>query len=240
MVRPVPTSGSAPTLTAGPVVLRAAALVAAGAVVLVVMIGLGWLVTHVEPQTPLGAADLGIDGWLAAHRTPLLDTASQLATDLCSTMNTFVLGLLAAAASVMILRRWWPVLLLVIALLGELALFLATAMIVGRPRPPVPHVDAALPPTSSFPSGHTGAAICLFGGVAVIVLMTTRAWWRWVVLAAAGVLVVTVALGRMYRGAHYLTDALGAVVLALPWLLITLRVLSPPEPAQRVAPTRST
>jgi membrane-associated phospholipid phosphatase len=72
--------------------------------------------------------------------------------------------LLAAAASLMILRRWWPVLLLVIALVGELALFLATAMIVGRPRPPVPHVDAALPPTSSFPSGHTGAAICLFGG----------------------------------------------------------------------------
>jgi hypothetical protein len=80
MVRPVPTIGSAPTLTAGAVVLRAAALVAAGAVVLVVMLGLGWLVTHVEPETPLGAADLGIDGWLAAHRTPLLDTASQLAT----------------------------------------------------------------------------------------------------------------------------------------------------------------
>ena len=59
--------GSAPTLTAGAVVLRAAALVAAGAVVLVVMLGLGWLVTHVEPQTPLGAADLGINGWFGGE-----------------------------------------------------------------------------------------------------------------------------------------------------------------------------
>jgi undecaprenyl-diphosphatase len=94
-------------------------------------------------------------------------------------------------------------------------------MIVQRPRPPVAHVDAALPPTSSFPSGHTCAAICLFGGIAVIVMNTVRAWWRWVVVALAAVLVMTVAAARMYRGAHYLTDAVGAVLLAVPWLLVT-------------------
>ena len=32
---------------------------------------------------------------------------------------------------------------------------------------------------------------------------------------------------RMYRGAHYLTDALGGVVLALSWLLVTCRVVRP-------------
>ena len=32
---------------------------------------------------------------------------------------------------------------------------------------------------------------------------------------------------RMYRGAHYLTDALGGVVLALSWLLVTYRVVRP-------------
>ena len=32
---------------------------------------------------------------------------------------------------------------------------------------------------------------------------------------------------RMYRGAHYLTDALGGVVLALSWLLVTYRIVRP-------------
>jgi len=31
----------------------------------------------------------------------------------------------------------------------------------------------------------------------------------------------------MYRGAHYLTDALGGVVLALSWLLVTYRIVRP-------------
>jgi undecaprenyl-diphosphatase len=235
VVKPGSTAASAEHATVRSVALRAATLPAAAAVVLVVMLGLGLLVTRVEPATPLGPADLGVDAWLAAHRTPLLDTASQLATDLCSTTNTFLIGLLAAAGSSVVLRRWWPALLLAIALVGELALFLATAMTVGRPRPPVPHVDAALPPTSSFPSGHTGAAICLFGGIAAIVLTATRAWWRWVVVAVAAVLVVAVAAARMYRGAHYLTDVVGAVVLALPWLTVTTLVLRPRPPVSAAA-----
>ena len=43
-----------------------------------------------------------------------------------------------------------------------------TGLVIDRQRPDVPHLDAA-PPTSSFPSGHTGAAVALYGGLAVIV-----------------------------------------------------------------------
>ena len=206
-------------------------LLGGAALILAVMLGLGWLVTHVEPST---GPDLAIAVWFAQHRTPALDVASTVATDLCSTTSVFVLGFLAAAGSAALLRRWWPAVLLAIALVGELWLFLATAMIVKRPRPPVAHVDAALPPTSSFPSGHTGAAIALFGGIAAIVLCTVRAWWRWLVLAVAAVVVVAVAAARMYRGAHYLTDALGAVVLTVPWLLVTLWAVHLAAPSAEV------
>jgi hypothetical protein len=89
-------------------------------------------------------------------------------------------------------------------LVGELALFLTTALIVDRPRPPVPHLDAALPPTSSFQSGHTGAAICLYGGVALIIFVSTRSW------------------------------VLGSVLLALPWLLMVPKVMRPRATPTRV------
>ena len=115
--------------------------------------------------------------------------------------------------------------------------------------PPVVHLDAALPPTSSFPSGHTAAAICLYGAVAALVLrhrspetgegptrvpvglrapisaLRPRAWWRWVVFAAAVVVVVAVAFARLYRGAHHPTDVLASALFAVPWLLLVLRLV---------------
>ena len=36
-----------------------------------------------------------------------------------------------------------------------------------------------------------------------------------------------VALARLYRGAHFPTDVLGSVLFAVPWLLVTLKLLRP-------------
>jgi membrane-associated phospholipid phosphatase len=214
--------------------LRVAGVLVLGwAVWLVVMLALGWLVTHVLAGTWLGGADLAVDAWLVDHRTGPLDPASAIATGLCSTTNVFVIGSVAAAVASLLLRRWWPLLLLAVALVGEFVMFFTTAILTERPRPPVAHLDAALPPTSSFPSGHTAAAICLFGAIAVIVCRATRAWWRYLVVAAAVILVLAVAGSRIYRGAHYPTDDLGAVVLAVPWLLLCARLLARPVGSTR-------
>ena len=210
-----------------PIVRSASFLLVVGVLLFGMLLGIGWLITHVEPGTAVGAADIGILRWLAAHRVPNLDTASLYVVDLASTTTVLVSGALAGVVAALVLRRGWPLLLLVIALIGELVLFLNAAIFVGRPRPAVPHLDAALPPTSSFPSGHTAAAICLYGGVAAIVLRAVRAWWRWLVLGAAVVVIVGVAAARLYRGAHYPTDVLGSVLFAVPWLLIATRTCAP-------------
>jgi undecaprenyl-diphosphatase len=210
-----------------PVVRSAALLLAVGAVLFGVLLGIGWLCTHVEPGSWVGAADAGVLQWLVAHRVPGLDAVSLYAVDLASTTAVLVSGAVAGVAAALVLRRAWPLALLTVALVGELVLFLNAAILVGRPRPAVPHLDAALPPTSSFPSGHTAAAICLYGGVAAIVLRAVQAWWRWLVLGVAILVIVAVAAARLYRGAHYPTDVLGSVVFAVPWLLVTTRVCAP-------------
>ena len=96
-------------------------------------------------------------------------------------------------------------------------------------------LDAALPLTSSFPSGHTAAAICRYGGVAAVVLRAVQVWWRWLVLGLAVLVIVAVAVGRLYRGAHYPTHVVGSVVFAVPWLLVTTKVCAP-SGDQRVGP----
>ena len=117
--------------------LRASWLLVGGILVLAVLLGIGWLITQITAGTRAEAVDLGVVRWLAAHRSGGLDVVSAWAADLGATIPVFVLGLVAATLALAALRRWWPVVLLGVGLVGELALFLTTALIVDRPRPPV-------------------------------------------------------------------------------------------------------
>jgi membrane-associated phospholipid phosphatase len=75
----------------------------------------------------------------------------------------------------------------------------ATTLFIDRPRTKVSHLDTA-PPTSSFPSGHTAAAVCFYGSVAAIVLWHNRnRWVRVVVVLVCAAIPLTIAAG----GHHY-------------------------------------
>ena len=165
-------------------------MLAAAAVVLGLLLAAGWLVTAVEAGSGLERLDAASVEWLAAHRTPAWDAVSGPVGELGDTTVVIAVGLVAALAAVVVLRRWWPLVLLAVAVLGELLIFLVGTAVINRPRPPVAHLDAHLPPTSSFPSGHVGAALCLWCGIAAVVLVSARGWWRWLVLAVAVAVVV--------------------------------------------------
>ncbi|MDN5749778.1 MAG: phosphatase PAP2 family protein, partial [Pseudonocardia sp.] len=205
---------------------RAAALLVGWVLLLGVLLGAGWLVTVVLPGTAVDAVNISVVRWLAEHRTPTATELAQLVGPLGSTPVVLALSFVAAVLLLAVTRRWRPVLFLAVVLIGELSLFLITGTIISRPRPPVEHLGPALP-TSSFPSGHTSAAISLYGGVAVVVLTRTRAWWRWLVLAAAVLIAASVALSRLYYGVHYPTDVLGSALLAVPWLAACWYLLRP-------------
>lgn len=200
------------------------------------LLGVGQLVTTVAAGTPVADADLGLVRAVATLRTPLLDAVSVPAAELGNTLVVVVGAAVAAVLAVAVLRRWRPAVLIVAAVAGETLMFMVVASVTGRTRPAVVPLDAQLPPTSSFPSGHTAAAVALYGAIAVVVLGATRAWWRWLVVAAAVVVVVLVAAARLYRGAHHLSDVLGSVLLTVPWLWALDRMLSAPARAPSPRP----
>lgn len=183
-----------------------------------VLLGLGQVVVRLLPGTPLGEADVDVVRDAEAGRVPVLDVVSLPAGEFGSTGVIIGGAAIAAVLAVAVLRRLRAAVLIVLAVAGETLMFMATASITGRERPPVQPLDAQLPPTSSFPSGHTAAAVALYGAIALIVFASTRAWWRWLVLATAVALVVLVATSRLYRGAHHPSDVLASLVLTLPWL----------------------
>jgi membrane-associated phospholipid phosphatase len=222
-----PRRGSAPDPT--PLHWRsvAARLLIVAVLLLGLVIGIGLSIIRLAPGSDVEKADTATVQWLAGERTETLDAVSGPAAELGNTWVVIGVALAAALLAIAVLRRRRFALVLAVALIGELAIFLTTTVVIDRPRPPVTHLDAQLPPTSSFPSGHTAASICLYGTIAALALAITRAWWRWLILTLAILVIVAVALARLYRGAHFPTDVMASVLFAVPWLLVTLKLLRP-------------
>jgi undecaprenyl-diphosphatase len=210
--------------TGGAEAVRAAArLVIGWVLVLGTVVGLGELVLRAD-RNLLG--DESIPRGLAAHRTPTLDAISDFWSQAGNTHAILAVGLVAGAVAVGVIRRWRPAVFLVVLMMGELALFLGSAKVIGRDRPDVPHLDGPLP-TSAYPSGHVAATLCLYAGIALLVLPRTTAWWRWLTLVPAVAMPILVAAARMYRGMHHPTDILGSLVLAGAWTAVAYLAIRP-------------
>jgi undecaprenyl-diphosphatase len=111
------------------------------------------------------------------------------------------------------------------AIVGELLVFLVVTALVDRARPGVPHLDAA-PPTSSFPSGHVGAAVALYGCLAVIAHREVRnRALSTVLVTVCCVVPVIVAISRVYRGMHHVSDVVFGAVGGGLWLLLVVTTL---------------
>lgn len=172
------------------------------------MILLGLLCTGILAHTRPMSAEDRVDVFFAAHRVGWANSVTDVLCLLADTYGAALIALVAVIWARWQYKAWAEPLCIVFALLLELSTFLITTAVVHRPRPSVTELDAS-PPTSSFPSGHTAAAVALYGAVALILARHTgrRSPWLLLVFPAA------VAVARLYRGMHHPTDVLAGAVL---------------------------
>jgi membrane-associated phospholipid phosphatase len=190
---------------------------------LVVLTGVGWLLSKVVHDDGIGRADSSLSRWLAGQRSGGLNDVTAVTSEIGGTLTITILAVVVVAVAAFVWRRWREPMLVAVAVVGEVAIFLAVTALVDRQRPPVRQLDEA-PPTSSFPSGHTAATIVLYGALAVLASERARsALVRGLFFTLAVVLPLLVASSRLYRGMHYLSDVLGGFLLGGVWLLATIR-----------------
>ena len=210
-----------------------AAMVVAGG------IAAGLLVGRVWPSEVLRLIDRPVTHALVGIRGPLLTAVMHVITALGGTaFVTAVVAVAAVGSYYVTRRRRWPTFLLA-TILGAVALDNFVKYVINRPRPMLrPLVD---PFGSSFPSGHTAAAAALCGALAFLLSRDRGRGTQAAIWATAGVIVVLVAVSRIYLGAHWLTDVVGGAVLGGFWTSITARATeySPEVPPGTTAPPRA-
>ncbi len=167
-----------------------------------VVLGLGLLITGPLHGVP---SEQALSRSLADGRTPTMNTLTSYGSLAGSTLVIAVATLLAFLLLWWGTRQWWSALVPAIAVALELVVFLAASLVVGRPRPDVPRLDQA-PPTSSYPSGHTGAATALWLSVALLAQRIRTTWVRVLVTVVCVLVPLAVAFSRVYRGMHNATD----------------------------------
>jgi hypothetical protein len=202
------------------------------------LVGLGLLVTRVvDGWWPFTVED-GVNRGLAAQRTGGRTEGSLLFSTIASTEMIIAVTAVAAVVLVLAGRRWRESLFLIAAVSAQALVFLLTTLAIDRQRPAVERLDGSLP-TSSFPSGHTSAAVALYCGLALLLARHARrpgvraAWWALLVLVPLGV-----ALSRMYRGMHHPSDVLASFLNGAVCLVIMARaILDRPHTASREEPS---
>jgi len=105
-------------------------------------------------------------------------------------------------------------------IVGAYALFMLTKWIVARPRPRMSPYG--------FPSAHTFGAVVFFGGVIYLLwTIEMRPVWRWTGTIVLVVLILGVAVSRLYLRAHWLSDVAGGLAGGAAYLLFFLLAAEP-------------
>lgn len=174
------------------------------------------------------AEDYSTRGWLATMdgraaqlfagmMTPTLTLIAKAITFLGSV--AFVTASAFCLALVLALRKAkYQLLFVALAMLGGSLLNITLKHLFHRQRPVLENPVVTLS-SYGFPSGHTMGSALLWGCVAIFAANSLRtSAGRASIFLAAAAWVAIIGATRIYLGAHYFTDVVGAVAASAAWL----------------------
>jgi undecaprenyl-diphosphatase len=172
------------------------------------------------------SADLRLVREVAADRSGWLTTVAHGLSWLGRGYVIIPLVLISCAA---LYRRGMrsSALAVAVSVLGAFALSSIDKLLVGRPRPPVQHLETVS--TASFPSGHATETTAFLLALLIAFLLTKpRPPLAVAAVIATSTLSSGVALSRVYLGVHYPSDVVAGVLIGGAWSVIVAWLLLGP------------
>jgi membrane-associated phospholipid phosphatase len=188
---------------------------------MLVILAAGWWFGDIAEDVSRDAAtrllDDTITSWFQMHATPELTRSARIVTFFGSVI--FLASASAVIAVVFAVRRWsYRLLAFALATGGGSLLNLLLKHFFHRQRPVLENPLVTLS-SYGFPSGHTMGATIFYGVLALCVTYSIRSWARRLaVVCAAALIIGAIGLSRIYLGAHYFTDVIGAIAIGSAWL----------------------
>lgn len=194
---------------------------------LIIVISCWWfggVAEDILTNDPLVAIDKQLTEWMEKHAVGSV-TAIMLDVTFLGSVLFITAASLVTAIVLAVRRSWFLLSTLALASGGGSLLNLLVKQIFHRERPvfenPLVYLESY-----SFPSGHTMGAT-IFYGLLTVFLFHSVSRWRWRVLAVVIVtlLIALIGVSRIYLGAHFLSDVLGAMAIGLAWLSFSVTVV---------------
>jgi membrane-associated phospholipid phosphatase len=174
------------------------------------VVGMGWLLTD-GPLKDLGVSEDSVSKSLESSRSTFWDPVTLFFSWTGATVIIIGVCLVAVVLVWRRTKQWWYAVVPLIAISLQAMVFFFTTLLIDRERPDVEKLDDS-PPTSSFPSGHTGAATGLYFTLGLMALRITNPVLRSVVVSVCLAIPFLVATARLYRGMHHVSDLVVAIV----------------------------
>ena len=190
--------------------------------VLVVLI-CGWcfgeIAEDVSHGDPIVQIDRQVAVWFHQHASP---TVTQVARTISFFGSVGWLTAVSIGLALFLVSRRdrLNASLVALVMLGGSTLNLVLKHFFHRERPVLENPLVTLS-SYGFPSGHTMGATLLYGLLALLAWKNARnRAARLACVAGACLWILLIGLTRIYLGAHYLTDVLGALAAGLLWLVV--------------------
>jgi membrane-associated phospholipid phosphatase len=179
-------------------------------IALLVLLLIGWGLGALC-RSLLTTIDLRAVRDIASERTAAQTTVAHVLSWIGSGYVVFPLTLVCCAILYLGGRRWRS-LAVGLSTLGAVVIADLDKLLVGRPRPPVHHLEKVM--SGSFPSGHSAHSAAFVTALLLALFAACRPAWLKIAAATAGsLLVLGIAASRVYLGVHYPSDVVFGVLL---------------------------
>ena len=194
----------------------------------VTLVGAAWLFGGISEDLvsgdPLVRVDAIISQWFEHRALPRFALVANIASAFGSTATISVVSVIFAAA-LLWQRQWYWLLSFALAGGGGIVLNIGLKHLFDRKRPEWADSFATLA-DPGFPSGHAMMATILYGVIAIYLMLRMTSWpGQSLVAVIAAVIVLFVALSRMYLGAHYMSDVVAGMAAGIAWVAFCLTAI---------------